>query len=60
VKFEAEAVDAACRADLGVWAELKLGLVNAPFLSEWCDLAMTKHRLAVVALASTPRVRSSR
>jgi hypothetical protein len=49
VKFEAEAVEAACRADLGVWTELKLELMNAPFQWEWCDLAMTKYRLGVVA-----------
>jgi hypothetical protein len=46
---ETEAREAACRADLGAWVTLKLGLKNPPFLWEWYDLAQTRRRLVVVA-----------
>jgi hypothetical protein len=46
---ETEAAEAACRADLGAWVTLKLGLTNPPFLWEWYDLAQTRRRLVVVA-----------
>jgi hypothetical protein len=42
-------VELACRAHLGVWAERKRGLRNAALHWEWCELAMSRSRLAVVA-----------
>lgn len=45
----ADALELACKAHLGVWAERKRGFVNAPLHWEWCELAMTTSRLAVVA-----------
>lgn len=45
----ADALELACKAHLGVWAERKRGFTNAPLHWEWCELAMTTSRLAVVA-----------
>lgn len=44
-----EALELACKAHLGVWAERKLGFTNAALHWEWCELAMTRDRLCVVA-----------
>lgn len=38
-----------CRANLGVWGEVKRGFTNADLHWEWSNLAMSKSRLAVVA-----------
>jgi hypothetical protein len=46
---EQDAVELACRAHLGVWAERKRGFTHAPLHWEWCELAMTRNRLCVVA-----------
>jgi hypothetical protein len=46
---EAEAVELACKADLGVWAERKRGFRNSALHWEWSMLAMTVPRLALVA-----------
>jgi hypothetical protein len=46
---ETDAVELACRAHLGVWAERKRGLAHAPLHWEWCELAMSRNRLCVVA-----------
>lgn len=42
-------LDAICPYDLGVWAEHKRGLKNAPYQWDWYDLAMHESRLSVVA-----------
>jgi hypothetical protein len=39
----------ACKAHLGVWAELKRGFENAPHHWEWSECAMTRQRLCTVA-----------
>lgn len=44
-----QALEAACRAHLGVWSERKLKLQLAPVHWEWCDLAMTWSRGCVIA-----------
>lgn len=44
-----DAVELACKAHLGVWAERKRGYVNAALHWEWCELAMSIPRLCVVA-----------
>ncbi|MDL5159432.1 hypothetical protein [Actinomycetospora termitidis] len=44
-----ELLELACAADLATFAEHKLGYTMAPFHYEWCDLAQTERRLAVVA-----------
>lgn len=45
----AQLEELACRAHLGVWAERKRGLENAPLHWEWSELAMRESRLCVVA-----------
>lgn len=45
----ADALELACKAHLGVWAERKRGFTHAEVHWEWNELAMTKNRLAVVA-----------
>lgn len=44
-----QALEAACRAHLGVWQERKLGLRLAPYHWEWADLAMEWSRGCIVA-----------
>lgn len=44
-----DAIELACKAHLGVWAEVKRGLVNADLHWEWSELAMSRSRLCVVA-----------
>jgi hypothetical protein len=44
-----QALEAACRAHLGVWSERKLGLTLAPVHWAWCDLRMEWSRGCVVA-----------
>ena len=46
---EADAIELACRAHLGVWSERKRGMVHTPMHWEWNELAMSCNRLAVVA-----------
>jgi hypothetical protein len=41
--------DLICRANPGVWAERKLGFVNAPFHWEWYRLMVEEQRLCVIA-----------
>ena len=45
----AEVEELACRAHLGVWTARRRKLPMAPFHWEWCELAMTQRRLAIVA-----------
>lgn len=45
----AELEELACRADLSVFTQRRLGYTQAPFHEEWCALAETESRLAVVA-----------
>lgn len=45
---EREALELACKADLGVWAQMKRGLRNSALHWEWCSLVQTP-RLCVVA-----------
>ena len=44
-----DALELACKAHLGVWAERKRGFTHADVHWEWNELAMTKNRLAVCA-----------
>ena len=44
-----DAVELACKAHLGVWAERKRGFENALHHWEWSELAMTRRRAAIVA-----------
>lgn len=44
-----DALELACKAHLGVWAERKRGFTHAPVHWEWNELAMTKQRLCCVA-----------
>lgn len=44
-----ELEEAACAAHLGVWTARRRGLDMAALHWEWCELAMTRTRLAVVA-----------
>jgi hypothetical protein len=44
-----EIEEAACAAHLGVWTAQRRGLQMAAHHWEWCELAMTRTRLAVVA-----------
>jgi hypothetical protein len=44
-----QAEELACRASLGVWTVRKRKLVMAPVHWEWCQLAQTEKRLALIA-----------
>jgi hypothetical protein len=44
-----DAMELACRADLGVWSERKRGFTNSALHWEWARLAQTRSRLAVCA-----------
>lgn len=44
-----DALELACKADLGVWAERRRGFTHSKVHWEWNQLAMIKRRLAVVA-----------
>lgn len=44
-----DVIELACKAHLGVWAEEKRGLLNAPLHWEWSEIAMTATRGCVVA-----------
>lgn len=44
-----DAVELACKAHLGVWAERKRGLVNAELHWEWSEIAMNLMRGCIVA-----------
>lgn len=44
-----DAIELACKADLGVWSERKRGFTHGALHWEWSGLAQTRTRLAVVA-----------
>lgn len=44
-----ELMQVGCRLDIGLWAEVRRGYVNADFHWEWYDLARTARRLCVMA-----------
>lgn len=44
-----EAMELACKSHLGVWASMKRGLANSAVHWEWCEQAMFRDRLALVA-----------